>query len=50
MKETANEAALCFNRDIAGPATEVGAVLGMDGFEAIRDSFNSCRPSLFGLR
>jgi hypothetical protein len=36
--------------DVAGPTMKVGAKLGLHGFEASRDQFNSWHPSVFELR
>jgi hypothetical protein len=37
-EEAANETALRLRRDVASPAMEVGAVLGLDGLETVRDN------------
>jgi hypothetical protein len=42
-------AALQLDRDIAGPAMEVRAILGLNGFEAIRDVVNNRRLSVSWL-
>jgi hypothetical protein len=42
-------AALLHHRDVASPAMEVGAVLSMNGFEAIGDAINNWHLGVFGL-
>jgi hypothetical protein len=44
------QAALRHRRNVAGPAMKVRAKLGLHGFEASRDQFNSWHPSVFELR
>jgi hypothetical protein len=44
------EAPLRRHRDIAGPATEIGAVLGLQGLVASRNKINGWRISAFEVR
>ena len=44
------EAPLRRGRNVAGSAMEIGAVLGLNDFEAVRDAINGWHISVFKLR